>query len=208
MIARLLTGCVRFLCGCNARWAELPVAGPRVYYANHTSHLDSLLLWSALPAQLRRSCRIVAAADYWERTRARRWLAREVFRAVLIDRTTVTRRNNPLDHMLAVLDAGEALVIFPEGGRSDRQVVRDFRSGIWHMARRRPDLPFVPVWLENLSRVLPKGEVLPVPLMTAVAFGAAFHKAADDTKEIFLDRARRRLLALRREPDPCTTPER
>lgn len=197
MIAQALATAIRVFCGCQARWIDPPPApGPRVYYANHTSHLDSLVLWSALPAACRDRCRIVAAEDYWAAGPTRLWLVRDVFRAVLIDRTQVTRSANPLTAMLKVLDAGEALVIFPEGGRSTDGALGEFRPGLWHLARKRPDVPLTPVWLENLSRVLPKGEMLPIPLISAVQFGPPFHWAAGIDKAAFLAAARAALLQL------------
>ncbi len=194
MIATVLATAVRVLCGCPARWTDTPVpAGPRIYYANHTSHLDALVVWAALTPVQRRACRIVAAADYWEAGPWRRWLARDVFRAVLIDRTVVTRTSNPLTAMLTVLDAGAALIIFPEGGRSADQTLQEFRPGLWHLVRKRPELPLTPVWLENLSRILPKGETLPVPLIGAVTFGGGFRWNGTDDKATFLTQARERL---------------
>jgi 1-acyl-sn-glycerol-3-phosphate acyltransferase len=202
MMADLVAGAARVLCGCHARWMEPPPSpGPRVYYANHTSHLDAPLIWAALPRAVRRRCRIVAAADYWRAGALRRWLARDCFRAVLIERQRVNRANNPLAGMLAALDAGDALVIFPEGTRQARGGVGTFRGGLWHLARRRPDLPLTPVWLENLSRVLPKGEWLPVPLLTAVTFGPTLHYCSGQTRPEFMTLLRERLLACARTAD-------
>ncbi len=198
MIATLLAGTARLLCGCHARWlAPPPPVGPAIYFANHASHLDPLMIWAALPALLRRRTRFVAAADYWQAGPLRRWLAGDIFRAILIERRTVTRRNNPLAALRAALDDGDALVIFPEGGRGNGETLGEFRAGVWHLARRSPDLPLIPVWLENLGRVLPKGELLPIPLITAVRFGPPLHCPDGTRKEVLLERMRAAILTMR-----------
>jgi len=197
LMAETIAILARIICGCQARWSdEIPPPGPRVYYGNHTSHLDAITIWSALPRECRRACKIVAAKDYWAATKLRRWLACDVFECVLIDRKKVTRESNPLDAMLSVLDQGMALIIFPEGGRGAKGRLGEFQGGLWHLGRARPQLEFMPVWLENLNRVLPKGEVIPIPLISAATFGASFQMAGDDTKETFLKRAQDQLSQL------------
>jgi 1-acyl-sn-glycerol-3-phosphate acyltransferase len=160
-----------------------------VYFANHTSNLDFVLLWAALPARLREKTRPVAAHDYWTSGRLRLLLADNVFNAVLIERKQVTRANNPLAPMLAALEAGSSLIIFPEGTRAVGQP-GEFKSGIYHLAKARPQLEFIPVYIENLNRVLPKGEVLPIPILCSVRFGAPMFLADGDDKSTFITRAR------------------
>lgn len=197
MIGKVIATGARLLCGCRARWLEAPVTSePHVFYANHSSHLDALIVWSALPETLQKKSRIVAAADYWNATRMRRWLAHKAFPTLLIDREQVTRENNPLRSMLSVWDAGQSLIIFPEGSRGTGEQINPFRAGLWHMARKRPEMSFIPVWLENLSRVLPKGDFLPVPIMTAVTFGASIKLQTDQSKPAFLELLRRHLLKI------------
>lgn len=198
MIAEIVATAARLLSGCRPRWLDEPPApGPRVYYANHASHLDALVIWASLPSACRKRCRIVAAADFWNGNGLRRWLAKDVFRALLIERKKVTRANNPAEAMSEVLTCGDALIIFPEGGRGSGNAVESFRGGLWHLARRHPGLEFSPVWLENLNRILPKGEVLPVPLISAVTFGKSFQCDMQQGKDQFLDSARNALLKLR-----------
>jgi 1-acyl-sn-glycerol-3-phosphate acyltransferase len=116
---------------------------------------------------------------------------------VLIERKKVTVKNNPLAPMLAALEAGGSLIIFPEGGRMEGAELGTFKSGIFHLACHRPELEFVPVWIDNLNRVLPKGEFLPVPMLGSVTVGASLKMIAGETKSAFLDRARAALDALR-----------
>ena len=197
MTAACIAWFTRVLTGVRARWHGCaPVAEQRVYFANHTSNLDFVLLWSVLPVELRRTTRPVGARDYWQGG-VRGVLARRVFRAVLIERRTVTRENNPLVPMLEALRGGESLIIFPEGTRNPDGEVNPFKPGLFHIAKARPEVALVPVFIENLNRVLPKGEFLPVPMLCSVSFGEPLRLAEGEAKPQFLTRARAALLALR-----------
>jgi 1-acyl-sn-glycerol-3-phosphate acyltransferase len=153
--------------------------------------------WAALPSSIRVKTRPVAAQDYWTTSALRRWLADDVFRALLIERRKVTSENNPSREMLAVLDAGDSLIIFPEGGRFPGPEPQKFKGGLFHLAKGRPQVQLVPVHLENLNRILPKGEVLPVPLVGSITVGAPIRLEPGETKAEFLDRARSAVWSLR-----------
>jgi len=169
----------------------------RVYFANHASHGDFILIWSALPPRLRQKARPVAGAEYWGRGVLRRFVGSDVFKAVLIARNADERTADPVAQMVEALEQGASLIVFPEGTRNlTDEVLLPFKSGLYHLARTRPDIDLVPVWIENLNRVLPKGAIIPVPLMCKVIFGAALHLAPQDTKDEFLERSRNALLAL------------
>jgi 1-acyl-sn-glycerol-3-phosphate acyltransferase len=189
----------RFITAVRAIWAGVePVPLQRVYFANHTSNGDFILLWAVLPPRMRAATRPVAALDYWLKTRLRAFIGREVFRAVLIDRRPEARTADPVAQMAEALDEGASLILFPEGQRnaSDAALL-PFKSGLYHLARARPGVDLVPVWIENLNRVMPKGEIVPVPLLCTVTFGAPLRLAEGEEKAGFLDRAAAALLALR-----------
>lgn len=191
MIAGLLAGFVRLFTGVQARWVGCaPDDTRRIYFANHTSNLDFLVLWSVLPETARKRTRPVAASDYWRKGILRRFLAESVFRGVLIERKKVTRANNPMDQLIPVVTKGESLIIFPEGGRTTEPDMRPFKSGLYYLGRAVPDVDLVPVYIDNASRVLPKGELLPLPLLCSVIFGEPLHLQANESKEAFLTRAR------------------
>jgi 1-acyl-sn-glycerol-3-phosphate acyltransferase len=197
LVARLLVGLTRLITGVQARWAGCePSARQRLYYANHTSHLDALVIWSTLPPALRRNTRLVAAADYWERNRLRRFLAREVLQAVLIDRTTRAGAHQALTHISTALNQGHSLIFFPEGTRGDGSAVGEIKPGLYHIARHHPEVELVPVYLQNLNRILPKGEVLPVPLLGSATFGAPLSRVRGEGREALLERARAALVSL------------
>jgi 1-acyl-sn-glycerol-3-phosphate acyltransferase len=198
-MSRVLAFLFRALCGARARWQGCEaVDRQRVYFANHTSHLDAVVLWATLPRELRARTRPVAARDYWTASRVRLWLAERVFHALLIERRKVTAQENPLREMLAALDAGDSLILFPEGTRSSQLEPQAFKSGLFHLIKQRPQVEFVPVYLENLNRILPKGEMLPVPLLGSVTIGVPVRLGPGETRESFLERARQSVWQLHR----------
>ncbi|MBL8697757.1 MAG: 1-acyl-sn-glycerol-3-phosphate acyltransferase [Alphaproteobacteria bacterium] len=193
-LARLVTAVRGAWVGCGPDPSR-----PRVYFANHRSHGDFVLVWTVMPPPLRRVARPVAAADYWQSGRLRPFVARAVFNAVLIERGTALAEGDPIGRMTAALEAGESLILFPEGTRNTtEEPLLSFKSGLYHLAKARPDTEFVPVWIENLHRVMPKGELLPVPLLCSVTFGVPLTLAAGENRGGFTQRARAALLDLGR----------
>jgi 1-acyl-sn-glycerol-3-phosphate acyltransferase len=189
----------KLLTGANARWVGCqPEIRQRVYFANHTSNLDALVIWASLPPQIRALTRPVAARDYWTQGKLRLYLANEIFNAVLIERKKPTAHDNPLTDMLNALGDRHSLIIFPEGGRQASAEMAAFKGGLFHLAKDRPDVEFVPVLIENLNRVLPKGEFLPVPLLGGISFGAPIKLEAGEEKVKFLERAQNAVKALQK----------
>lgn len=188
----------RFLTAVRGRWDGVaPTDEQRIYFANHASHGDFVLIWAVLPRRMRFATRPVAGSDYWLKSGLRRFIGRDVFNAVLIDRDPATRTSDPVAQMAEALDAGASLIVFPEGTRNTTDApLLPFKSGLFHLAQARPNIALVPVWIDNLNRVMPKGEFVPVPLICTVSFGAALSLAAAETKQDFLARAEGALLAL------------
>ncbi len=206
LTARLIVGFARAVTGVRAIWHEhAPSAAATLYFANHTSHGDFVLVWTVLPPALRRYTRPVAAADYWQGSALRRFIGAQVFHALLIDRDRPAAANaggaaapDPVQTMAACLQAGDSLIMFPEGTRNTGdELLLPLKSGLFHLARSCPDVRLVPVWIENLKRVLPKGSYVPVPLACTVDFGAPLQLRPGENKAEFLARARAAMLALR-----------
>lgn len=198
LAGRALAALTRLITGVTARWdCCAPTTAQRVYFANHTSHLDTLVIWASLPAALRAHTRPVAAADYWDRPGPRRWLAGEVLNALLVERAGGCGSREALRHIAGALAAGDSLILFPEGTRGDGTSIGELKPGLYFVARQRPDVELVPVYLQDLNRILPKGERLPVPIIGSATFGAPIALAPEETREAFLTRARAALLALR-----------
>lgn len=197
LFALLLCNFAKLLTGVRPLWQGCaPEPRLRVYFANHRSHGDFVVVWAALPPALRRRTRPVAGADYWLHGRFRTWLITRVFNAVLVDRRPQHHGPNPVDQMAAALGAGDSLILFPEGTRNLGEALQPFKSGLYHLARAMPAVEFVPVWIENLGRVMPKGALVPVPLLCTLSFGAPLTLGDDETKPAFLERARSALLEL------------
>ena len=178
------------LSGSTIRWIDCqPDTCQRVYFANHTSHLDAIVLWSSLPKEVRAVTRPVAAQDYWTQGIIRPFVAK-AFNPLLIDRNNVRKSNSPIRMMIDAIGDRDSLIIFPEGGRSAGEEVGEFKSGLYHLGRKRQDLELVPVYIENLNRVLPRGEFLPVPLLSSITIGAPIWVEPGESRQDFLVRAR------------------
>jgi len=197
LVGWLLLGLVRLLTGAQARWWGCPPkAEQRIYFANHQSHADLVMIWAALPAELRGITRPIAAKDYWTKTPLRQWITTAVFNAVYVDRER-TEGQDPLAPLVQALDAGDSIILFPEGTRGHAEEPQPFKAGLYNLAQRFPQAVLVPAWIHNVQRVMPKGEVVPVPILCSVTFGAPMQLQADETRQDFLARARDAVIALR-----------
>ncbi len=187
----------RLITGTHSTWVDCrpETDSVRVYFANHGSHLDFAALWAALPEGIRRKTRPVAARDYWGRNHFTRTVI-GLFNGLLIAREGITRKDNPVEQMAVAMQGGDSLILFPEGTRSRDGTMGEFKSGLYHLATRMPDVEFVPVYLQNLNRILPKGHLLPIPLISSVVFGAPLAIRPGEAKQVFLHRARDAVLNL------------
>lgn len=195
-VVTLLTLLTRLLVGAYPQWQGCaPSRTQRIYFANHSSHMDAIVIWSSLPAELRAKTRPVAAKDYWEKGALRRRIAIKELKVVLIDRHH-TAHANPLDPLIQALHEGSSLIIFPEGTRRPQPLPSPFKSGLWRLMREFPDVELIPVYIENLYRSMPKGTLIPIPTICSVRFGAPLPHSPDDSKEDFLNRARNAVIQL------------
>lgn len=264
LMSLFLLGLVRFLTGSQARWYGCPPkAEQRIYFANHQSHADLVMIWAALPQELRSITRPIAAKDYWTKTPFRQWITTAVFNAVYVDRQSAMPRpaagpahndpappgvaatgpaiagllagisaavaeadlamaggpdpspdalpaaptpeelraavqpTDPLAPLVKALESGDSIVIFPEGTRGHGDEPQPFKSGLFMLAKMFPQVVLVPVWINNVQRVMPKGEVVPVPILCSVTFGAPIQVEDGEERRPFLERARRSVIALR-----------
>jgi 1-acyl-sn-glycerol-3-phosphate acyltransferase len=187
----------RLITGAQGHWyGSPPKAEQRIYFANHQSHFDWVLIWAALPGELRSVTRPIAARDYWTSTPFKSWLTREVFNAVYVSRQR-TDDEDPLEPLMEALRNGDSLVIFPEGTRGHAADPAPFKAGLYHLAAAFPGVALIPAWIDNVQRVMPKGEVVPVPVLCSVTFGAPVALQPGEDKRVFLDRARQAVITLR-----------
>ncbi|MBU1359243.1 MAG: 1-acyl-sn-glycerol-3-phosphate acyltransferase [Gammaproteobacteria bacterium] len=209
----VLLGLIRLLTGAQARWWGCPPkAEQRIYFANHQSHIDLVMIWAALPEELRSITRPIAARDYWANSSFKRWITTEVFNAIYVERGGAPAPSGdtpavvepgsaealaPLQPLIEALQSGDSIIIFPEGTRGHTGEPQKFKSGLFTLARMFPEVVLVPAWIDNVQRVMPKGEVVPVPILCSVTFGAPIHLEPDEDRRPFLDRARSAVVALR-----------
>ena len=192
-----LLGLIRLLTGAQARWQGCPPkAEQRIYFANHQSHADLVLMWAALPEELRSITRPIAAKDYWTRTAFKRWITTSVFHAIYVDRVK-TGDQDPLEPLIEALTNGDSIILFPEGTRGNQEEPQNFKSGLYNLAVKFPQVVLVPAWINNVQRVMPKGEVVPVPILCSVTFGAPIALQDGEDRSAFLARARQSVLDLR-----------
>ena len=196
-MALFLLGLIRLLTGAQARWVGCPPkAEQRIYFANHQSHADLLMIWAALPKELRHSTRAIAARDYWTKTPFKQWLTSAVFNVIYVSRER-TADEDPLEPLLDALAKGYSLILFPEGTRGHSGEPQAFKAGLYNLALKVPKAVLVPAWINNVQHVLPKGEVVPVPVLCSVTFGATMQLLPGEERRDFLERARNAVIALR-----------
>ncbi|WP_374667594.1 lysophospholipid acyltransferase family protein [Ramlibacter sp.] len=192
-----LLNLIRLLTGAQARWTGCPPkAEQRIYFANHQSHADLVMIWAALPEELRSITRPIAARDYWTKTPFKQWITTAVFNAVYVERER-KEGVDPLAPLIEALESGDSIIIFPEGTRGFGEEPQPFKSGLYSLAQKFPHVVLVPAWIDNIQRVMPKGEVVPVPILCSVTFGAPIRLEEGEERRAFLDRARAAVIALR-----------
>ncbi len=193
-----LLGLIRVLTGAQARWQGCPPkAEQRIYFANHQSHADLILMWAALPEELRSITRPIAARDYWTKTPFKKWITTAVFNAIYVDRVK-TSDQDPLEPLVEALTNGDSIILFPEGTRGNQDEPQNFKSGLYNLAQKFPDVVLVPAWINNVQRVMPKGEVVPVPILCSVTFGTPISLGSEEDRNHFLVRARQAVMVLRK----------
>jgi 1-acyl-sn-glycerol-3-phosphate acyltransferase len=201
----ILAGLAKLLTGASGVWVgSKPENKQRVYFANHTSNLDTIIIWSALPPLLRAITRPVAAKDYWDNPGIRRHIATKELNVVFVERNKENRVEDPLNPLRRALDAGDSLIIFPEGKRNSNAIPSEFKSGIYFLKKEYPNVDFIPVYLENVSKTFPKGAFFPLPIICKAFFGKPLEieiniNINDESKEsriLFLNKAREEVIKL------------
>jgi 1-acyl-sn-glycerol-3-phosphate acyltransferase len=197
LMALLLLGLIRVLTGSQARWHGCPPkAEQRIYFANHQSHVDLVMIWAALPKELRHMTRAIAARDYWTKTPFKQWLTSAVFNVIYVSRER-TADEDPLEPLLDALAKGDSIILFPEGTRGHAGDPQAFKAGLYNLALKCPQAVLVPAWINNVQHVLPKGEVVPVPVLCSVTFGTPMQLQPGEDRRAFLERARNAVIGLR-----------
>ncbi|KAA5539611.1 1-acyl-sn-glycerol-3-phosphate acyltransferase [Roseiconus nitratireducens] len=163
---------ILFVIGLNVRRiANLPTEGPAVVVANHNSHLDTFVLMTLFGMQRLKDVHPVAAADHFLRNPVMAWFSQHIVGIIPLEREVKGMRTDPLAGICNALRENQILIIFPEGTRGKPEVREEFKTGIAHVAKRFPEVPFTPVFLHGLGKSLPKGEGILVPFFCDVFIG-------------------------------------
>ena len=174
---------------------KLPLKGPAILVANHSSHVDTVLLLTIYPSKALDRVRPAAAADYFLKGRLMSWFSRNILAIVPVARDRAGSGEDVLAPAREALAAGDIVLIFPEGTRGDGEEMSKLKSGVARLAAAFPDAPVTPIWLQGAGRVLPKGAHVPVPLNCTVLVGDSIHWGGDRTA--FMEEMRVRLEALK-----------
>ncbi len=189
ILRQIVAGFIRLYTGVHGIPPNVLPELPFVVIANHSSHLDTMVIWAAVPSGIRSRLRPAGAADYWLATPLRRWFFSTILSGMAIERQHVSRANNPIDDLAETLRSGNGVLIFPEGTRSRDGSLQPFKSGVYHLVRAMEQpTPVLPIGLQNLQRIMPKGEVLPIPLLCTLRLGETIFLDPDESKEMFLNR--------------------
>jgi len=150
-IARLWARAMVFLSGCSLtiRGAEnLRKAPVAVYASNHTSYMDTPVIFASLPFQFR----ILARKELWPIAFIGWYLDRSG--QIPIDTVNTHSTLSSLGVAVKALRAGMSVFVFPEGGRTPNGDLRPFLSGAAYLAIRA-QVPLVPLALSGVYDLLP-----------------------------------------------------
>ncbi|HLB42597.1 MAG TPA: lysophospholipid acyltransferase family protein [Gammaproteobacteria bacterium] len=185
--------------GLNVKYRNrLPMKGPAILVANHNSHLDTIVLMSLYPRESVSQVRPVAAADYFLKNRYLKWFCQCILQIIPIHRVFKKNKfHDPLHKISAALRQGAIVIYYPEGTRGEPEKMGKFKKGIMHLAKRHPKVPIVPVYLEGLGKVLPKGEKLLVPFNVKAVIGNPMPRL--ENKNDFINSLREQISSLAKE---------
>lgn len=163
------------------RRENLSTDKPSIIVANHNSHLDTLVLMSLFPLHKIHRIRPVAAADYFMKNCFIAWFSTSVIGIIPLSRKVETSHAHPLEPVHQALEAGESIILFPEGSRGEAEQMGKFKSGVAHLAKMAPSIPVLPIYLGGAGKVLPKGEALLVPFIIDVYINEPMMIGEEDT---------------------------
>ena len=143
--------------------------GGAIVIANHSSHFDTPVALRTLPSRISNRILVAAAADkFYAARRKNTWWYSLFMNTFPVHRGGGTKQ---LDYPLSLLKRGWSILIYPEGGRSKSGQVQKFKHGVTIMAMAAK-VPVIPVYVEGLRNVMPKGQPTPQPAAVSARIGA------------------------------------
>ncbi|HWB27405.1 MAG TPA: lysophospholipid acyltransferase family protein [Chitinophagaceae bacterium] len=144
-----------------------------IIVANHNSHLDTMALMASLPSKIIHKVRPVAAADHFGKTKRQARMSNFFINSLLIPRKRDKDHpgEDPVNKMLAALDEGYSLILFPEGTRGEPEKLQPLKPGIGIILSKRPHIKYVPVFMNGMGKAMPKGDNLIVPYTAKLVYG-------------------------------------
>lgn len=144
-------------CNCEVRNLErLPTEGPAILVSSHSSHMDAGVIQALFPLKNLPHIRPSGARDHFTKSLLWHLFARGFMRLLFVDRgsgeAAKTGEIDPFAELHEPLEAGQMIIVFPEGTRSTDT---SFKSGIVHLAKAHPDIPVIPILLRGTRQVLP-----------------------------------------------------
>jgi 1-acyl-sn-glycerol-3-phosphate acyltransferase len=132
---------------------------PVILVANHSSHMDTPVILSALPRRFRKRTAVAAAADYFYRNRIVAWLVSLIFNTVPIERKGGGSLSKSGSHLDNLIDEGWNLLLYPEGTRRNDEPKR-VRRGAAVLAVAH-NISIIPIRVTGTAEAMPPGQRWP-----------------------------------------------
>jgi len=160
-----------------------------ILIANHNSHMDTMAIMSSMPSRYIHLVHPVAAEDFFGGSRFKEILMRYMVNATLIPRKRANTEEDidPIEVMSNLLRKGRSIIIYPEGSRGAPGIMTDFKKGVGYLVKQNPTVDVIPVYLDGLHKILPKGKNLILPYNCRIIFGDSINFKSFNLEDIIKD---------------------
>lgn len=151
--------------------------GPCVFIANHQAYFDIMALLYAISGK---QTGFIAKNEFSKVPLLGKWI--NVIRGLFIKRGDVRESLKIINQGVDLINQGFSLVIFPEGTRSQKHEMADFKPGSFKLASKAK-APVVPVVIDGTYKVfeqkkrVSKGETVKVTILPAIDTASLDRKA-------------------------------
>jgi 1-acyl-sn-glycerol-3-phosphate acyltransferase len=125
---------------------RVPLSGPLIVVANHSSYFDPFWVAKLMPRRLTP----LMTSRFFDLP-VIRWLMTHIVGAIRVPQVRYRREAPELRDAAAVLRQGGCLLMFPEAilRRKEVPILRTFGRGVWQLLRERPQTPVLVLWIEG-----------------------------------------------------------